>query len=131
MLGTGATFVKKNSCLVARVASFHTAGLPLFTFSILEPCTSKDIELDLSHVISINDGIIVPFSLLTCAFNLLTRAFNLPICAFNLATNAFSFLTRGFELVTNGFQLVSLRFELVTRISELVTRVLLFGSQRK
>ena len=128
MLGAGASFVKKNSCLVARVASFHTAGLPLLTFSILEPCTSKDIELDLSHVISI---IIVSFNLLTCAFNLLTRAFNLPICAFNLATPAFSFLTRGFELVTNGFQLVSLRFELVTRISELVTRVLLFRSQRK
>ena len=52
MLCTGATFVKKNSCPVARIVSFHAAGLHLLTFSILEPYPSKDIELDLSHVIS-------------------------------------------------------------------------------
>ena len=52
MLLTGATFVKKNSCLVARIVSFDTAGLHLLTFRILEPYPSKDIELDLSHVIS-------------------------------------------------------------------------------
>ena len=52
MLCTGVTFVKKNSCLVARIASFDTAGLHLLTFRILEPYPSKDIELDLSHVIS-------------------------------------------------------------------------------
>ena len=52
MLCTGATFVKKNSCLVARIVSFDTVGLHLLTFRILEPYPSKDIELDLSHVIS-------------------------------------------------------------------------------
>ena len=52
MLCTGVTFVKKNSCLVARIVSFDTAGLHLLTFCILEPCTSKAIELDFSHVIS-------------------------------------------------------------------------------
>ena len=52
MYCTGATFVKKNSCLVARIVTFDNAGLHLLTFRILEPHQSKDIELDLSHVIS-------------------------------------------------------------------------------
>ena len=51
MLCMGATFVKKNSCLLARIVSFDTAGLYLLTFCILEPYTSKNIELDLSYVI--------------------------------------------------------------------------------
>ena len=57
-LCTGATFAKKNSCVVARIISFDTAGLHLLTFRILEPYPSKDIEFDLSHII--NDVIIVP-----------------------------------------------------------------------
>ena len=61
MLCTGATFVKKNSCLVARIVPFDTAGLHLLTFRILEPYPSKNITLDLSHVIQINGIIIVPF----------------------------------------------------------------------
>ena len=52
MLFTGATFVKKNSCLVARIVSFDTAGLHLLNFRILEAYPSKDIELNLSHAIS-------------------------------------------------------------------------------
>ena len=52
MLCTGATFVKKNSCLVARIVSFDTVGLHLLTFRILELYLSKDIALDFSHVIS-------------------------------------------------------------------------------
>ena len=52
MLCTEANFAKKNSCLVARIAVFYTAGLRLLTFHILEPYVSKDIALDLSHVIS-------------------------------------------------------------------------------
>ena len=52
ILFTGATFVKRNSCLVARIASFDTAGLHLLTFRILEFYPSKDIKFDLSHVIS-------------------------------------------------------------------------------
>ena len=52
MLRTGATFVKKNSCLVARIVSFDTVGLHLLTFRILEPYSSKDMAIDLSHVIS-------------------------------------------------------------------------------
>ena len=46
MLCTGATFVKINSCFVARIVSFDTAGLHLVTLRML------DIELDLSHAIS-------------------------------------------------------------------------------
>ena len=52
ILCTRTTFVKKNSCLVARIVSFNTAGLHLLTFRILEPYPSEDIELDLSCVIS-------------------------------------------------------------------------------
>ena len=52
ILFTGATFVKKNSCLVARIVSFDTAGLHLLTFRILELYPPKDIKFDLSHVIS-------------------------------------------------------------------------------
>ena len=48
---TGATFVKRNFCIVAGIASFDTAGLHLVTFRILEPYPSKDIELDLNRVI--------------------------------------------------------------------------------
>ena len=43
MLCTGATFVKKNSCLVARVVAFDTAGLHLLNFRISEPHPSRDI----------------------------------------------------------------------------------------
>ena len=43
MLCTGATFVKKNSCLAARIVSFDTVGLHLLAFCILEPHPSKDI----------------------------------------------------------------------------------------
>ena len=52
MLCMGATFVKKNSCLVARIVPFDTVGLHLFTVRILEPYPSKDIALDLCHVVS-------------------------------------------------------------------------------
>ena len=53
MLCTGADFVKKKkSYLVARIVSFDTAGLHVRTSRVLEPYMSKDIELDLSHVIS-------------------------------------------------------------------------------
>ena len=51
MLWTGATFVKKN-CLVARTVPFDTVGRHLLTFRISEPYPSKDIALDLSHVLS-------------------------------------------------------------------------------
>ena len=43
MLYTGATFVKKNSCLVARIVLFDTASLHSLTFRILDPYPSKDI----------------------------------------------------------------------------------------
>ena len=52
ILCTGATFVNKNSCLVARIVSFDTAGLLLLTFRISESYPSEDVEIDLSHVIS-------------------------------------------------------------------------------
>ena len=42
-LCAGATFVKKNSCLVGRIVSFYTVGLHLLTFLILEPLSSKYI----------------------------------------------------------------------------------------
>ena len=50
MLYTGAAFVKKNSCLVARIVSFNTAGLHLLTchFYLAEKsdlqCASNEIE---------------------------------------------------------------------------------------
>ena len=43
ILCTGATFVKKTPCLVARIVSFDTVGLHLLTFRISEPYLSKDI----------------------------------------------------------------------------------------
>ena len=52
MLYLGITFVKKNSCLVARIVSFDKSGLHPLTFFILEPHLFKDIALDLSHIIS-------------------------------------------------------------------------------
>ena len=61
MFCMGPTFVKKSSCLVARIVPFDTVGLHLLTFRILEPHPSKDIALDLSHVIQINSIIIVHF----------------------------------------------------------------------
>ena len=42
----------KNSCLVVRIVSFNNVGLHILTFRILEPYPSKDIKLDLRHVIS-------------------------------------------------------------------------------
>ena len=55
MLCMGTDFVKKNSFLVARIVSLDTVfvfGLHLLTFRILELYQSKNIALDLSHVIS-------------------------------------------------------------------------------
>ena len=52
MFCIGATFVKKNSCLVAGIVPFDTVGLHLLTFRIYEPYPSEDIAFDLSHVIS-------------------------------------------------------------------------------
>ena len=43
MLCTGATFVKKNSCLVARIVSFDTVGLHFFGYCFLELYPSEDI----------------------------------------------------------------------------------------
>ena len=60
MLCTGATFVKKISCLVARIVFFDTTGLHLLTFRILELHPSEDNELDLSDVSHINGVLIVP-----------------------------------------------------------------------
>ena len=48
----GTTFVKKTSCLVARIVPFDTVGLHLLIFRIYEPHPSEDIALDLSPVIS-------------------------------------------------------------------------------
>ena len=60
MLFTGATLVKKNFCLVARIVSCDTVGLHLLTFHILEPYTDPNImdliSVTLSHI---NDIIIV------------------------------------------------------------------------
>ena len=43
MLCTEATFVKKNSSLVATIVSVNTVGLQALTFRILEPYPTKDI----------------------------------------------------------------------------------------
>ena len=52
LLCTGTNFTKKNSCLIARMVPYYTAGRQLLTFHILEPYPFKDIALGLSHVIS-------------------------------------------------------------------------------
>ena len=52
ILCTRATFVKKDSCLVAKIDSFYTVGLHLLTFRILETYPSEEIELDFNDVIS-------------------------------------------------------------------------------
>ena len=52
MICTGAKFTKKNSCLVAKIVLYYTAGLLLLTFNVLEPYLSKDIGLGLSNFIS-------------------------------------------------------------------------------
>ena len=52
MLCTGANFAKKNSCSVARIVLYYTAGLHLLIFHIIEPHPFKDIALGLCHVIS-------------------------------------------------------------------------------
>ena len=52
MLCTGGTFVKKNSCLVARIVPYYTVVLHLLNFHVLEPHPSKDIALRLSNVMS-------------------------------------------------------------------------------
>ena len=52
MLFKRATCVKKNFCLFTIIISFDIAGLHQLTFRILEPYLSKDIEFDLSYVIS-------------------------------------------------------------------------------
>ena len=52
ILCAGATFVKNISSLEARIVPFDTVGLHLLTFRISEPYPSKDIALDLSHVMS-------------------------------------------------------------------------------
>ena len=58
MLYTGAAFVKKNSCLVARIVSFNTAGLHLLTCHFVEPYPSKDLNLISVMLSHINDAII-------------------------------------------------------------------------
>ena len=55
MLCTGATFVKKNSCLVAKIVSFDIAGLHLTASA--RPKILSLISVTLSHI---NDVIIVP-----------------------------------------------------------------------
>ena len=52
MLCTGATLLKKNSCLLATIVPYYTVVLHLLTFHISEPYLSKDIALGPSHVIS-------------------------------------------------------------------------------
>ena len=59
ILSTGATFVTRNSCVAARIVSFDTAGLHLLTSRILEPYSSKDIELVISVTLSHVNGIII------------------------------------------------------------------------
>ena len=74
MLCTGATFVKKNSCLVARIVSFDTVK------------SWNSIFLNLV------------FFLLTRMF--LSRGSELVTREFELVTQGFELITRGLELVT-------------------------------
>ena len=80
MFCTGATFVKKKSCLVARIVPFDTIGLHLLTFCISEPYPSKDIALDLSQAIQTNGIIIAHFKsyLNQCFFIVVKYVFSMP-----------------------------------------------------
>ena len=46
------TFVKKNSCLVARIVPCYAVVLHLLTFHVFDPYPSKDNAPGLNHVIS-------------------------------------------------------------------------------
>ena len=52
ILCTWAAFIKIKSCLVARIVSFDNKGLHLLFYRILEQYPFKDIETDISHVVS-------------------------------------------------------------------------------
>ena len=99
ILCTGATFVKKNSSLVARTF-YLILQVCIYLLSVISSHIRPKISFNL-YVYYLTRGLIA-----------LTRAFNLPTRTFNIATPDFSLLTRGFELVTHGFQLVTRRFEL-------------------
>ena len=88
MLRAGATFVKKNSFLVARIVSFDSVKSWNSIF--------LNSEFLNSCVYYLSRGLIAS-----------TRAFNLPTRTFNLTTHAFSLLIRRLELVTRGFELVT------------------------
>ena len=60
ILCTGATFVRRNSCLVARIVSFETSGVHLLTFRIVEPKPPKILHLISVSLSHINNVIIVP-----------------------------------------------------------------------
>ena len=87
LLCSGATFVKKNSCLVARIVSFDTVKSRNSIFLNWEFFSFN------SYVYYLTRGFIAS-----------TRAFNLPTRAFNLVTRVFSILPRGFELVICGLR---------------------------
>ena len=61
MLCTGPNFGKKNSCLVARIVPYYTAGLHLLTFYILEPYLPNILHLVSVTLSHINGIIIVHF----------------------------------------------------------------------
>ena len=112
MVYTGATFVKKNSCLVARIVLFDALKL------------WNSISFN-SYVYYLTCGFIAlhrVFNLLTRAFSLLTRGFELVTQGFELVTRGFEDITRKFELVTCGFEPITLGFELVSREFEFITR---------
>ena len=50
MLCTGATFVNENSCLLARIVSFDTAGLHVLIFHNLEPYSEFFLLTHLSTI---------------------------------------------------------------------------------
>ena len=52
ILCTWAAFIKIKSCQVTRIVSFDNTGLHLLFRRILEQYPSKDIETDISHVVS-------------------------------------------------------------------------------
>ena len=90
---TEATFVKKNSCLVARIVSFETAGLHLLTFRILESWLSKDIDLE-DVIIVLSSQVLFESMLPSFPYNgniphngnISHRSFSKPCCGGNVST---------------------------------------------
>ena len=90
ILCTAATFAKKNSCLVAGIISFDTAGLPLLIFRIYCPKILTLISVTLSHI---NDAASSKLQWRTWSCYQQINE-HTPLCKLLVSVNYFSFWSR-------------------------------------